>query len=161
MKPPNQLTSMKTAGNPRQRLDRWRWLAFSITALAGLLIGLGLSLCQSEQPHRERSVSRLITDLQRRDSAFYFVRRTLWGFLPNRFGTGPMPAKEVRLNAAAELGLRKPKPTNALPALRRLLSDPDADVCIAGLKALQDFGTVAPIGSRRARPSGRSGWQPG
>src|SRR5262245_52796354 len=130
---------MKAARTLKQYLERRRWLAISITTVAGLLFGLGVSLWQREQPYRERSVSRLIADLQKTDSGFNLLHQRVWPLLPDRLQSlmggrfAPTPAKQVRLEAAAELRGREPKPTNALPVLRLLLSDRDMNVRRAGL----------------------------
>jgi hypothetical protein len=100
---------MKAMGNFKQRLESRRWLAISITLIAGLLIGFSFRLWQSEQPYRERSVSRLLADLQKKDSPFNLLHQRLWPLLPDRLQTvmggrfAPTPAINVRLSAAAEL----------------------------------------------------------
>jgi hypothetical protein len=98
---------MKAAANFKQALERRRWLAISITIVAGLLIGFGLSLWQSEPPYRKRSVSRLMADLQKQDSRLQErLRPLLRAALGDRYA--PTPAINVRLNAAAELRRREP-----------------------------------------------------
>ncbi len=140
---------MKAVANLKRALERHRWLAISITIVAGLLIGLGFSLRQSRQPYRDRLVVHLIADLQKKDSPFNLLHGLLWELLPGRVrtmmggGFAPTSAKEVRLRAAAELCRREPKPTNALSALRLLLSDPDVEMRMMALHTLEAFGTAA------------------
>src|SRR5262245_49524805 len=130
-------------------VSRWPVVAVSLTTVTGLLLGLGFSLWQSERPYRERPVSSLIADLQKTDSAFNLFHQKLWPLLPDRLQAGmggrfaPVPAKRVRLEAAAELRSREPAPTNALPVLRLLLRDLDMDMRRGALDTLQGIGTAA------------------
>jgi HEAT repeat protein len=139
---------MKSMAKFRQALERRRWLAISITIVAGLLIGLGCRLWQQKRPYRERSVRRLLADLQKKDNALDLLHQKVWPILPSSLqhamgSFAPTPAVFVRQDAASELRVREPKPTNALPVLRRLLRGPDIAMREAALVIVQGFGTVA------------------
>src|SRR4030095_16147068 len=115
----------------------------------GLLLGLGVNWWQSKRPYQQRSVSRLIADLQKKDSPLNLLHQRLWPLLPESLQAvmggrfAPIPAMQVRLNAAAELRVREPKPTNALPVLRLLLHGPDIIMRAAALEVLQGLGSAA------------------
>src|SRR5688572_28095146 len=98
---------MKAIMSFRQALERRRWLAIAVTVIAGLLIGCGFRLWQKQQPYRERSVRRLIADLQKRDNALNLLHQKLWTILPSGLHgvmgpLSPTPAVFIRQDAASE-----------------------------------------------------------
>ena len=139
---------MKTL--PRKR--KWRRLATLCvigTALVGLGIGIALNILWTRHvPQEEKSVSRLAKELEKQDSAFDLAWKTMWPMLPtiikDQFSRWkPIAAVEIRRAAAGWLAGSRDKAVEAVPALRRAVSDSDLSVRISAIEALGARGPAA------------------
>lgn len=137
-----------------RRKRKWRRLATLCvigTALVGLGIGIVLNVMWTRYiPQEEKSVSRLIKELEKQDSAFDLAWMALWpkfpGIIRYRFSSWePSPTVEIRRAAAAWLAGSSGKTVEAVPALRRAVSDSDLSVRISAIEALGAMGSAAEV----------------
>ena len=134
------------------RKRNWRRLATLCvigTALVGLGIGISLNILWARYvPQEEKSVSRLVKELKKQDSAFDLAVKAMWPKLPaiikDRFlSWKPIAAVEIRRAAAGWLVGSSDKAALAVPALSRALNDSDLSVRISAIKALEAVGPAA------------------
>ncbi|MDA1278139.1 MAG: HEAT repeat domain-containing protein [Verrucomicrobia bacterium] len=123
------------------------WIA--ATVFVGFWIGIVLNLLwMRAAAQQEKPVSRLIRDLEKKDTVFDRTWHAAWPKLPDlvtrRISSfEPVAAVEIRRRAAASLTVAGEKAVKAVPALTRALNDRDISVQIASIKALSSLGLAA------------------
>ena len=119
------------------------------TAFVGLGIGIALNILWTRDvPQREKSLTRLVKELEKQDSALDIAWQGLWPKLPviitDKFPSlKPARAVEIRRAAAERLAHAGENAGEAVPALRRAVSDSDLSVRVSAIEALGAIGPEA------------------